>query len=407
MVEELGKQQNLGLIALVGISLIMGYGLIYGKPFFIDEPHHYQLIEKISLGTVQKSDFWLATLPGYHYAVGYIVRLAGFVSVDLVRLVNLFISFGTVLTFFLIARRFDSKTTHVKTMQFLFFPIIFPFYFLVYTEMLSLLLILLTFYFLNRKTNFIAGIFSFGSVLVRQNNLIWLGFFLVLITVDFLQGKVTFSNVKRLIIKTSSFAASFMFMAIFAFHNKGLILGDKGVHPFSFYFDNLFVFLFLFFFLFLPLNISNLWKISHCPIRKLLPIAALVVAGFIFYFFQFKAEHHWNHILIEVFFRNQLLDYAMRSPLNKTLFYIPIGLSIVSLARVRYYSDLHYFYYPFTAVFLGMSLLVDPRYAIIPFTLMILLMKERSKLLLAVETIYLFVLTTLTYRGILNGSFFW
>ncbi len=119
-------------------------------------------------------------IPGYHAAVALALWATGRTGLFSARLVSTLISAVTVLVFYLLAWKVEGRSALVRTLQFAFFPIIFPFFSLVYMDVLALMLVLLGFYFVLHRRYALAGLAGILSVLARTNNISWLAFLFVL-----------------------------------------------------------------------------------------------------------------------------------------------------------------------------------------------------------------------------------
>lgn len=163
-------------IIILSISLI-SFLLIKDKYLFVDEGIYYKLIVKAASLQFTPLLDETPSLPGYAISIGIIDHFIG-LSKQASRLATTIFSLLSVLIFYLIAKRIDSKMSEIKTLQYFFFPILFVFFFLLYTDVYSLLYTLITFLLVLKRRYFWAGFFGFLSLLIRQNNIIWLGFFL-------------------------------------------------------------------------------------------------------------------------------------------------------------------------------------------------------------------------------------
>jgi len=109
----------------------------------------------------------------------------------------------------------------------------------------------------------LAGLIGIASIIVRQNNIIWL-FFIFILIYALENNSFNKYSLKAHLKKSWIFLLGFLAFLIFAILNKGIAIGDKESHPLaSLHFSNIYFMLFLFFFLFLPLNLSNLKKIIY------------------------------------------------------------------------------------------------------------------------------------------------
>jgi hypothetical protein len=324
------------------------------------------------------------------------------------RAINVSFSVLLVFVFYLLAKIISPKTAKIKTLQFLFFPLLFVFFLLVYTDVFSLLLIMLSLYFLMKNHYQISGFFGFLAVISRQNNIIWLGFFCAYVFLE----KYRLSpkkGLKRNLLKWLKdcwvFAVVLLLICVFIAINKGVTLGDREMQPLVLRSENLFLTLFLFCFLFLPLNLINLPRVI-VMLKKRARIVSLVLITFFFYFSFFKVDHWWNNPTFNYFLRNRLVNWAVANPINKIIFFLPIGYAALSLFVTKLAKDSYFAFYPFTVLFLSLSWLIEPRYSLIPFSLFILFKKEQSQFIEYLTIIIYIVLTGFLFWGTLGRKFF-
>jgi alpha-1,2-glucosyltransferase len=386
-----------------GISII-AFWLIKDQPFVIDEPHHYKEITKLAEGQITMETIRItAEFPGYHLAMAFLRRLLDINSLSMTRFLSTIFSLFSVFIFYLISKNISPAETPLKTLQFFLFPLLFVFFFIIYTDCFSLFLLLLAFFFLVKNRYLTSGFFGFLSVMVRQNNIVWLGSFSLYIYLKkygfrFSPGTI-FNFFKDTLINTLVFVG----MVLFIRWNGAPILGG-GIHPLSIHFDNIFFILFSFFILFLPLNIANFTLV----IRLLKnPLSILILGAiFIFYLLTFRVNHPYNQFLTNYFLRNFIASLALSSLENKILFFLPIGYSILSLWVSKLHQKLFYLLYPFTILFLSLLWLVEPRYYIIPFTFFLLFKKQKSLFIEYLTIIIYIVLTGFLFWGTLGRKFF-
>jgi len=397
------------LIIVLSISL-MSFLLIKDKPLMSDEGAYYKLIVKVA--SLQFTPILLvenSSFPGYAISIGIIDHFIG-ASIQTSRLVTTIFSLLSVLIFYLIAKRIDPKMSEIKTLQYFFFPILFVFFFLLYTDIYSLLYTLITFLLVLKRRYFWAGFIGFLSLLIRQNNIIWLGFFCVYILLDkYIDVKVR--NLTKYFKDVAIFILSFISAIVFIVINKGIVIGatNQMLRPLSFHLENIFFLLFLFFFLFLPLNIANLSKIIKLlksNLQTFLLLILLLIDIFMIFFLTFKADSPYNSLNTCCFLRNILLNYIIDNPFNKSISFMPIGYSILSLCVTPLKNKKHYLIYPFTFIFLGLLWLIEQRYYLIPFALFILFRKSQS-LLVEYSTLAIYIiLSWIVFLVIINGRFF-
>jgi len=394
------------MIALVVILCILTLSFLYIKDagLMVDEPTHYDQIKEFIEGNFQLH--WrLTTIAGYHAFLAVLGSIFGVISVAGMRMFNLILSVFSIFVFLLLTKKVHRELSLVKTIQYCFFPIIFPFFFLIYTDIFSLLLVLFAFYLLLKKKYDLAGVISILSIFVRQNNIVWLIFMCAYVYYEKYKFTFNITALKDWMKKCSIFIMGIIIFITFVIINKGFAVGEKGFHPaFSLYPGNIFFILFLFFFLFLPLNISNFNKIMGF-VKKKKKVIVLILGVFL-YILTFKSNHPYNGGHLTFFLRNKLLVYFTANTFRKVLFAIPIIYAILSIIVTKLKKKSFYLLYPFTILFLLPSWLIEQRYYIIPFVLFILFRKKQSKIV-EYSTIALFVVSSaILFYGITKGLFF-
>ncbi|HKR03275.1 MAG TPA: hypothetical protein VJY62_01460, partial [Bacteroidia bacterium] len=164
-------------------------------------------------------------------------------------------------------------------------------------------------------------------------------------------------------------------------------------------------FLFLFFFLLAPLNISNFEKILML-INKRKSIIAGIAFFYLLFILTFSNDHPFNYQWGNYYLRNAVLIFFNSSWLHKTIFFIFVIYSVLSLCVTELKSKSFYLYYLFTFLFLLPSWLIEQRYYFIPFTLFLLFKKEDKKWV-EISTLALFVIISgLFYLAIRSNRYF-
>ena len=394
-------------IIFLVILFILALSFIYirDKGIMGDEGSYYNQAQDFMKRNFKLNhDF--STLPGYPAFLAVWGSIFSVTSIAGMRMFNLILSVFSIFVFLLLTKKVNGELSLVRTIQYCFFPIIFPFFFLIYTDIFSLLLVLFAFYLLLKKKYDLAGIISILSIFVRQNNIIWLLFMCAYIYYENYKFTFNITSLKNWLKKCSVFIVGIIIFIAFIIMNKGFAVGDKGAHPaFSFHLGNVFFILFLFFFLFLPLNISNFKKIISL-IRKNKKIIILILGIFLICIFSFKNSHPYNSSDLTFFLRNRLLAYFTANTFRKVLFAMPIIYSVLSIIVTKLKRKSFYFIYPFALLYLLPSWLIEQRYYIIPFVLFMLFRKKQSKIV-EYSTIILYVVSSLyLFYGVVNGLFF-
>ncbi len=398
------RTQNVLLIALILIiTLPLLLSIRQDTNLHVDERDHLDQITRFLKGEKTLNPL-LTTIPGYHLILATLLKPFPNPALPLARTLTFIFSLLSILVFFLIVKKIDPTSLFTKTLQYAFFPVLFPFFFLLYTDVFSLLLVLAAFFFALRKSYNLTAFIGVASIAVRQNNILWL---LFLFTFMFFQEYSTINkeSIKNHLKKSWLFLLGFIAFAIFLFINQGIAIGDKTGHPGGIFFGNIYFLLFLFFFLLLPYNLANLKKIKE-KIKEKPKIILLLLVILMFYLFTFKNTHPYNQEAYNFFLRNQILNFFTSSLFLKILFFLPIAGSMLSLWTTKLPSKACYLMYPTTILYLLPSWLIEQRYYLIPFALFLAL-KERKSSAIEYFTILAYIALSLYFfYGIRHLKFF-
>ncbi len=378
-IPETLKRQRWPLVffLLVSVMLALCFAVIGADGLYVDEHNHYRQIRVLSNMPL---DPFLAMLPGYHLLMAGLLNLFGNHSVFFARGLTAGLGMLSIGVFFLCARTLasDPHKTVLLAAQYAFFPILFPFFFLIYTDVPSLLLVLLMVWATLRRDYRFAGLLGCLSLLFRQNNVIWMLFCLLLILSQSHGFNVRRYRLKALLEDVWVFALGLALLAVFVAQNNGFSLGGKQWHPRGLHFGNIYMLLFYAFFLFLPMHIAHLkttWNFIKPRLKFVLP---LLMAGFAFYFLTFKNSHHFNQAAYDYAIRNKILLWAATNDLHKTLFFLPVAASVLLFCGIPLRQKIFYWLYPLTALVLLPAALIEQRYYLMPMVLFMLLRKDLS-----------------------------
>lgn len=387
-----------------------------------DEHLHMDQILRFARGEFSMNEF-VTQIPGYHAIIAVPAALSGMTSVDGLRLFSFLLSVATVVVFYLCARAIQPRLSGAATAQFALLPILLPYFFLLYTDVTSLLLVLLALLFALRKRFTVAGVFATLAVFVRQTDIVWLGFFLFFMLAergylrrmwewlrDMIDGKKTtrFTHspwFHPMLRESAVYLIGAGLFVAFALINGGIAVGDKSAHPFpALYPGNVYLLLFLAFFLFLPLHLANTPRIAKHfwkrPWMWLLFPLLLICAMF------FVSDHPNNQAEHWFFLRNRLLLFFTADLLHKFLFFIPIGLAALSLAVTKLARRSFYLLYPFAILSLVPSWLIEHRYLFIPLALFLLFRERRSAVVEWGIAALFAPVAGFFYWGVVQGWFF-
>ncbi len=157
-----------------------------------------------------------------------------------------------------------------------------------------------------------------------------------------------------------------------------------------------------FFVMFLPLILSTLPQIARLPPALLVGVLLSSVG---LYFGTFRVDHP-NNIGLNYFVRNALLETMTASTSAGVVTSVAIALAVLSLCGIRLRQPVQYLIYPFAALSVMPSWLIEQRYYLPAFALFMLFRESASpcveRTLLAVNV----VMALSLFVGITKGWFF-
>lgn len=403
------------------IFVIFLFTLIPHNELFVDENPHYEQIINFIQGDFNLNPD-LTTIPGFHIIYYVLSSIFGISSIIFFRIISFLISILTIYIFYLLLVEIKSTDKNNKIIQFIFMPILFMFFFLIYTDVMSLLFVLTSLLFAFKNKINLSSFFGLLSILIRQNNIMWLLFIFIFVLLrnefSFLEKRKSFKqkvitliefiklNYLKLFKKYFLFILTGILFIIFVIINQGVALGDKEAHPtFSLHTGNIFFMLFLFFIIFLPTIIQHLnyfFKDFKNNYFKFISIGLLI---FIIYILTFINNHPYNIDWGDYFIRNRILIYFTSTLFLKTIFFIPILISIYSLSKMKFYFN-KYLIFLISIIYLLPSWLIEQRYYIIPFTMYLLFIKKEKSKFNIIQSIYSFILTLLIFYLIIKENMF-
>ncbi|MEK6776958.1 MAG: hypothetical protein AABY87_08770 [bacterium] len=383
------------LILLLSLAAVAGYLTISQTWQLVDEEENLVQIRMFLSGQYQEFKY-IATTPAYHGVIAFLACLLNAQSVNSLRLISLVLSLSAVPVFFFAARRLDEAEAPLATSQFFFLPILLPFFFLLYTDVLSLGLVLLSVYGALTHREYLAGVAGILAVAVRQNQIVWLLFVFLLVYLIENGYAMNREAIKNHLRRCWIFLIGFAAFALFVLLNHGIAMGDREMHPpFTFHLGNVYFSLFFFLMVFLPMHLFNFRKVCALVRRNpwVLPAMGLLLA---IYLPTFKNTHPYN--FVPGFLHNMVLKLAELSLWTRILFFIPIGYAILSILVTPLKQPAFYLVYPFWIFTLVPAWLIEERYYLAAFSLFLLFRERQSR---GIEY------TSLVYSMVMGSFFLW
>lgn len=390
------RAETYGAAAVITLTCLWAFLRLRDGEVAADEGLHGLQIVTVAGGKLEIAK-GLTMLPGYHVVLVLLAGLTGARSSTAIRTLSVLVSLPVIPVFYLLMRQLNPRFAVVSTLQFAFLPILFPFLFLLYTDGFSLLLVLLSVLMMMRGRRRASAIIAILSVLVRQTNIICLVFVLGLAYLEDHGPTLSRERLTSFLRRHLLFVFALAGFGLFVVINGGVAVGDQSAHPLKFTLGNVYLFLFLYFFLALPLHLAACRE-ALAGLRDMRVMGGALVLYAVF-MLTFVNDHPYNQLHVEAFryaddatfmgqapfLRNQLLHYATRSALTKSLFFIPVLLSCLLLLKTKLLQPRFLLIYPLLLLLLTPAWLIEQRYCLVPMALL-LMARERSSPVLEYAT---------------------
>jgi alpha-1,2-glucosyltransferase len=395
--------QTLLAFAAVATVHIGAFVLIRNHGLFIDEGYHFRQITSF-LGGNFKPDPMLSMIPGYHWTIVVIAKIIHVSRFEDIRLISFILNLLTIPIFYLAARKIDPKTALIRCVQYSFFPLIFPYFSMIYTDTFSLLFILTTVWLIYIKRYRWAGLVISLSILARQNNIFWLLFFFLFIYVKKYGRQISGNRLVKHLTQTWGFFIGIILFLEFYIINKGITVGDRAVMYLNFANQgNTFTIPGLFILLFLPLifpygkDVLQWW-------RKNIKKSIFIIPAFLIYWRFFTNTHPYNQ---SGYFLHNILAIKVTYDAPHKIFFSLLILAALSLiSRIRLKDKASYLIYPFTIVYLLPIWFLEWRYYVVPYILFLLFREPKGWKTELALTVYFLVISVYFYQGTIRGAFF-
>lgn len=393
----------LGLVTVALTVAVLGFAAVREVPLLLDEKPHYERIRAFRDGDEMRVH--PAVCPHtYHWTLAGLSALLGIESEEGTRLLSLLVSLGCVPAAFRIVRYLGPTDASLRVAQLLFLPVLIPFLFLLYSDSLGLLFVLLALGLALDGCVWGAALASIIGMMVRQTHVCWMIFAFALPYVREYGWRLEREAVLGHLRRGWLFLLGFAGFALFVLVNGGVALGDRQQHPsFRFHSDSVLFSLFLVFVVCLPLHVANLPAIGRLVRAR--PWWLLVVAGlFSLLWFGARFDHpynQWSHCL-----RNKVLNCVAGSDWSRALFFLAVALATLSLAVTRLRESSASLLYPLAVLSVALSWLIDPRYAMPGLALFILLRESRSRTVEWMSLAWSVLLSVVVLDGTFRQAFF-
>lgn len=375
------------LVMVLAAAVVVMLAVLPAEPM-VDEHFHLGQIRLIN-----SDDFVrvpeLTTPLGFHYSVALPGRWLGVDSITGLRAISATLALVSILLAWLCVQRSHDDGASMRALQILFCPLLWPFYFLLYTDLVSLAVVLTGLMFVLSGRFALAGLIGVAMLGWRQSNVFWAGLLWLMalhqaglgrvLVLWFRRGdSVAAEPAGRHLIEalkaTWPLALPLIAFVGFVIVNQGVALGDRGAHQFGarLYPAQVFFMLLTFWVVLLPLHLASLPAIGRLLRRQpLWPVGLILL--FALYMATFAVTHVYNLGLPEFHLRNRVLGWLSDDWLWRALAFIGMAWTLLTLAVTRLETTAGYWLYPVTLAALLPVELIEQRYYIVPMVIFLLL----------------------------------
>jgi alpha-1,2-glucosyltransferase len=343
-----------------------------------DERVHYAQIDFFDHGVFRVGRDYFAMLPGYHLTMAALLYGTGLRSLAAVRIFNAVFGLAAIAAFHLLRKRVWPEGAGAATLQFALLPILFPFDFLVYTDVLALALVLGAAAATVGKRHVLSGLLMLAAMGLRQSSAIWLPLF-VGIAVWPAVGK-PWPPWREMLARTWPYALdAAAFCAYWAWNGTIALSAEQArLHPgWPPQVGNVFFALLLcalFFPVHVYLGVGEF--VARARVRPWLFV--LPMAAFAIYWFALRVDHPFNQLSSVLILHNFLAQHCAASAVWKA----GVGtLAVVAgcgLGATRLRPPGAALLYPLSLIALAAAWMIEPRYALVPLALWLAFREARD-----------------------------
>lgn len=307
-----------------------------------------------------------------------------------------------------IARRLPSEAGR-RVLQLWFFPLLFPFCFLIYTDAWAAAAVLATAMFALERRPASAAAAGAVAFLLRQDTILWSALALWLVMWEDVERGPWTAALRRLSSNAlrRGWPLLLLLVAFAAFvgWNGGVAVGDRGAHQGGVSFGNAYSFLIWSWFLLLPHNLEAAPRIRSLLERR--PAGLLLLGGaFLAYMGTYSNPHPYNQADLLEFLHNQLLHALSSSALVRALAFLPIAWMVLTAWTTPLREGRLNWLYPAALASAAMHPLIEPRYYLPALLLFLLWRPAMSDGWENGSLLYGMTFSVVMLFGTVTGAFF-
>ena len=387
----------------VVVSALAAFWRIRSSKLVGDEIFHFGQIRLFDAGKYQLNPD-LTIIPTYHLIISLLTRLVGNNDLIGARFFSMVLCLIAIPLFYKTYQKISHATDRealLRTFQFYFFPIFFPFIFLVYVDIFTLMLILASALAMTNKRYVWSGIFAVAACLARQDSIVWLIFIAVWGYICENGYVFGWQKIQNFLKKSWIFVAGIVLFVGFVLFNGGVAIGDKLDHQGGLYLGNIYFMLFVIFVLFVPYHIENfpliIKRLCAWPFLWFLPMGLMGI-----FLFFVPPLHPFNYTL------HFLRDYTLMFIYTKYAYlaFYSLICSFTALSLLEFgLSREALVLFPFAILAVLPEWLIEERYYIVAIAFLMLFRKNKSAKTEYIALAAYIVISAIFFVGIANKWF--
>ncbi|HVJ61446.1 MAG TPA: hypothetical protein VM555_01895 [Tahibacter sp.] len=378
-----------------------------------DEYVHHPRAVGFSHGDTTVHEGVAAMLPGWHVVAGAVLHLFGTESLSAVRALNVLFGLAGIYAFYRIRRLRNDGNALLPTAQFALLPILFPYVFLAYTDVLAMATMLAAAWATLASRHVAAALLLLVSTLVRQNMMLCAPFFALMAAWPALSDAPPRRWLMTALPTVWPYALPVVAIAVL-WLATGSISASSSIAALTpaatLRFGNLYFLLFLAALL-LPLHVvAGLRDFAAAAMRRrwlwLVPLALLVV-----FWFGFETSHALNQPAPpgehDMFLRSRLFT-AMRDNAMRHWSFALVGIAAACGLWTTMLRPVaaRYGWWVLAFVFLCTQWMIEVRYVLVPAILWLALRDTRGDTLERATFVWWLVLSCGLFAAILTRQQF-
>jgi alpha-1,2-glucosyltransferase len=394
------------LAIALGLLYVAAIAASWNMPARSDELYHFAQIDLFRHGEWRVLDKYLTTIPGYNAAVAAVLAALHLDSLGAARMVTALFGLIAAAAFHAIRRETQPGTETLATAQFLVLPVLAPFFFLVYTDVLALALILWATFATLRARHVVSALLLSFAILVRQSDVVWAAFLALLVTWPALRARRR-NDIIASIRRAIPYLAPVVVFVAFWIENGSISFSHEqaAMHPeFSFHAGNVLLGVVLAGVL-LPLQAGAGVAAFHSTLARQRWLFAVPFVAFFAVPFFLVADNPYNGAQPDFFVHNGIVQLVATTPWR----FVAAAFATIAVCGLGWTRLLHdgaQWLYPISAFFLAAEWLIETRYLIVPFALWLALREHRNHAIEWTTLALWAVLAVLIVAGTVSGRLF-